>query len=291
MKSAAAPHPLSLHEWSCLRTELVWIYDHAPAPAARHGVFDHRHGNWAWYLRAGEVRIVTKTGTLTARASQWLFLPPEIHRHDFSEDAVLISVRFLCQWPSDENLFVPHAGLVLDGADHPALAKTARTLARLVHRDLPGSHYDQTRQTTAFPQFLSFQRAFLDWLAAWFHATLAAGAVTARQSGDERVHLAARALNAAPLDAGFPRTATARAAGVSTVQLSRLFRKQFQLTPLQYWERRRLQFAQLYLETSTQPVKELAARLGFRSDSHFTVWFKRHTGASPARYRARTPRA
>lgn len=291
MKSAAVPPPLSLHEWSCLRTELVWIYDRAPAATARHGVFDHRQGNWAWYLRAGEVRIATKAGTLTAHAGQWLFLPPEIHRHDFSDGASLISVRFFCQWPSGENLFAPHAGFVLDGARHPALAKTAGALARLVAREQPGPHYGHARRAAGYPQFLRIQRMFLDWLGAWFDANLAVGARPARHTGDPRVQSVARALDDAPFNSGFPRTAIAGSSGIGVVQLNRLFRAQFQLTPFQYWERRRLETARLWLETDTAPVKALAARLGFRSDSHFTVWFKRQTGISPGRYRARAPRA
>jgi len=277
---------LSLHEWSCLRTELVWIYDHAPSPQARRGVFDHRHGNWAWYLRKGAVRITTKSGVFAARAGQWLLPPPEIHRHDFSDDAELISVCFFCQWPSGDNVIAAHRGLVLDGAAHPALARTACSLARLVGRHLPGSHYDHARQASDYPQFIRFQRAFLAWIDAWFQACLAAGATPVRHSGDKRALNAARALDSAPLDTDFPRMAAVKASGVGAVQLNRLFRKQFNLTPLQYWERRRLEFARLCLETADMPVKALAARLGFRSDSHFTVWFKRRTRVSPGHYRS-----
>lgn len=286
-----APPRFSLHEWSCLRTELVWIYDHAPNPQARHGVFDHREGNWAWYLRKGQVRVTTGSGVLTARAGQWLLPPPEIHRRDFSNDAELISVRFFCQWPSGENLLAPHPGLVLDGVRHPALAKTARALSRLVGRQVPGSHYDHARQAADYPQFIRFQRAFLDWLDAWFQASLAAGARPSRHTGDERALRAARLLDSAPLDGVFPGKAAATAAGVGAVQLNRVFRKQFKLTPRQYWERRRLESVRLCLETGDLPIKALAARVGFRSDSHFTVWFKRQTGASPGRYRARHSRA
>ena len=39
------------------------------------------------------------------------------------------------------------------------------------------------------------------------------------------------------------------------------------------------------------PRLDLAARVGFRSNSHFTVWFKRRTGASPDRHRHRHARA
>lgn len=280
------PPRLSVHDWSCLRTELIWIYDHEPASASRHGAFDHREGNWAWYLRKGEVRVAGKKGARTARAGQWLLLSPETHRQDFSDDAVLISVRFLCQWPSGANVFSPCDTTVFDGRDHPALEKTARVLERLVRRHFPGSHRLHTRHASDYPGFLRFQRAFFDWLEAWFQARTATGAHLSRGAGDERSLRAARLLDEADLAASFPRAALSTATGLGSIQLGRLFRDRFHVTPVQYWERRRLEFARLGLETSDTPLKEFSARLGFRSASHFSVWFKRHAGMTPGRYRA-----
>jgi len=284
------PPRLPLHDWSCLRTELVWIYDHAPQTQSRRGVFDHRDGNWAWYLRKGEVSVATKSGLVTARAGQWLLVPSEIHRHDFSDDAVLISVRFHCQWPSGENIVTAPPPAVIDGARYPALEKTARRLERFVRQHLPAPHHQQhARHPAEYALFLRFQRVFFEWLEAWYEARLATGAIPSRHAGDDRALRVARALDDAPLDQGFPKDAV-RAAGVSPVQLGRLFRRQFSLSPLQYWERRRLEYARLCLETSDLPLKELSLRLGFRSAPHFTVWFKRHTHASPGRYRDRHSR-
>ncbi len=282
---------LSLHEWSCLRTELVWIYDREPRTQARHATVDHRRGNWAWYLRKGSVTITTRTGTLFARAGQWVFPPAEISRQDFSDDAHLLSVNFLCQWPSGENLFATSAGAIVDGRRYPSLDKTARKLERLVRRHFPVPHHNYAQQSSDYPLFLCFQRAFFDWLEAWFQLRLALGAVATRHTGDERALRAARVLDEAPLEQALPQALLRMTAGVSTVQLNRLFRRQFNLTPLQYWERRRLEFSRLYLETSDLPLKELASRLGFRSDSHFTVWFKRHARISPGRYRSQNSRA
>ena len=277
---------LTLHDWSNLRTELVWIYDHAPLDQSRHGVFDHRDGNWAWFLRKGEVRVATKTGELIARAGQWVFLPHEIHRHDFSDDAVLISVRFQCRWPSGEDLFLQPAGVVLDGARFPALEKTARRLESFVRRHIPAPHQNQLRHPTEYPGFLRLQRLFLEWIEAWFEARIATGALPARHTGDERVSRATRLLADAPLAEGFPSAALRASTGISEVQLNRLFQKHLQLTPVQFWERRRVEQARVLLETDDLPLKEISARLGFRGNPHFTVWFQRHAQTSPGRYRA-----
>lgn len=282
---------LSLHEWSCLRSELVWIYDRAPREQARHATVDHRRGNWAWYLQKGGVTFTTKAGTFTARAGEWVFPPAEISRQDFSDDARLLSISFLCQWPSGENLFGSPGEIIVDGRLYPALEKTARALEQLVRRHFPVPHHSYAHQTADYPLFLRFQRAFFTWLETWFQVRLALGAEPARHGGDERSARVARALDQAPFEHGFPTASLRLVSGVSTVQLNRLFRRQFKVTPRQYWERRRLEFARLSLETSDRPLKAIAARLGFRSDSHFTVWFKRHAHISPSGYRDQNVRA
>lgn len=283
----STPPGLSLHDWSCLRTELRWIYDHAPQEKSRHFLADHRIGNWAWYLRKGEVTISNAGGSSTAHAGQWLLLPAERHRQDFSDDASLVSVNFICQWPSGENIIRLPRAVVIDGQSRPRLLKTANKLARLVRRHFPVHHSTYACQAADYSLFLRFQSAFCDWLDAWFQARLETGSVASRLSGDDRVLQAARLLDETPLDRCFPRSSLPAAAGIGTVQLNRLFRQHFRLTPLQYWERRRIETARLWLETDDRPLKEVAARLGFRSDSHFAVWFKRHVRTSPGRYRAR----
>jgi AraC-like DNA-binding protein len=35
------------------------------------------------------------------------------------------------------------------------------------------------------------------------------------------------------------------------------------------------------------PIKEIAFRLNFRSDSHFVIWFRRLTASRPGEYRRR----
>ncbi|WP_232766817.1 AraC family transcriptional regulator [Geminisphaera colitermitum] len=289
---------LSLHEWSCLRTELVWIYDGPPREQARHMTSDHREGNWVWLLRSGTVTLRVGRQTWHARPGQWLLLPNSITQQDFSSDAHLLSIRFFCQWPDGGNIFTrsstsgsaPDACAIFDARHHPELERTATRLERLVRRHFPfthGGHHAHMRQTANYPLFLQYQRAFLDWLAAWFETRQALGARPARlgTGGDERIWRTARALNDAPLAAGFPDARLRAETGLGAVQTNRLFRDAFGVTPRQQWEQRRLETARLLLETTGTPLKELTAQLGFRSDAHFVVWFRRRTRLTPGRYR------
>jgi transcriptional regulator GlxA family with amidase domain len=66
--------------------------------------------------------------------------------------------------------------------------------------------------------------------------------------------------------------------GVSPNHLIRLFRKELQTTPQQLWDRLRLEHARSHLRQPDVRVKEVAIDLGFKHLSHFSKWFKKHTG-------------
>ena len=169
-----------------------------------------------------------------------------------------------CRWPSGDNLFTAPAAVVFDGADFPMMEKTARKLERFVRGRFPAlSHQQHLMQAAEFTEFLQFQRLFFEWVEAWFAARVATGATPTRQEGDERVARCVGLLDDAPLEKGFPAAALAKAGGLSSVQLTRLFRSELKLTPRQYWERHRLETARLHLETTDWPLKEVAAVKSF----------------------------
>lgn len=219
----------------------------------------------------------------------WLLPPPEIAEHQFSPTARILSVHFLCQWPSGENILVLRDPVLVKGSAYPALERDAKKLELLLRRQFPEeSRHDQFygRQSSDYGSFLRFQGLFLTWLNAWFHLCLENGArLTRLTSGDTRPFQAARCLNQAPLDRPFPVDWLQRETGLGLMRLNQLFFTEFGLTTRKYWDRRRLDFAQQCLETSPMPIKEISYRLHFRSDSHFVVWFRRLAGSRPSDYR------
>lgn len=287
----AAAGRLSLHEWACLRTELIWVYKGAPAERSRHATYDHREANWAWRLIRGQVVLGAGGRSWTARPGQWLMLPSAVTRQDFSDDAVLVSVRFLCQWPSGENMFGAARdgrGILLDEREHPALRVATARLLRDARQVSPGDHRRQASQGVEYPVFLRRHAHFLAWLAEWYSARIQAGAPPARlDGGDIRAYRVSRVLNEAPLADGFPLERVKAEAALSAVQLTRIYREAFGFTPHKHWERRRLEAAKLWLETERGPLKGLAAELGFGSAAHFVVWFVKRAGMSPGAWRSR----
>ncbi len=74
--------------------------------------------------------------------------------------------------------------------------------------------------------------------------------------------------------------------GLQPVQLMRGFRKHFQCSPAEYQRRLRVEFASRLLATTVRPLAGIAVAAGFADQAHFSRMFKRHTGLTPAQYRA-----
>jgi AraC family transcriptional regulator len=80
--------------------------------------------------------------------------------------------------------------------------------------------------------------------------------------------------------------ALAAAVNVHPVYLCRAFRAAYGTTPGEYLRRLRIEWAERTLAHSDRPLAAIAAEAGFSDQSHFTREFRRHTGLTPARFRA-----
>jgi AraC-like DNA-binding protein len=77
----------------------------------------------------------------------------------------------------------------------------------------------------------------------------------------------------------------ARQSHMSRPHFSRLFRRYYDIAPMKYVSRLRIEQAKHYLSEGV-PIKEIAERLGYANVHHFTRVFKQVTGSPPASYRA-----
>ena len=65
----------------------------------------------------------------------------------------------------------------------------------------------------------------------------------------------------------------------------RLFKKRMNTTPMKYYTNLQLEAARSLLACSNLSIKEIAAKLQFCSEFHFSKRFKQSTGLSPSMYR------
>ncbi|MDD5599654.1 MAG: AraC family transcriptional regulator, partial [Victivallaceae bacterium] len=82
-------------------------------------------------------------------------------------------------------------------------------------------------------------------------------------------------------------SALAKRASMSEVTFYRLFKKAFNMSPVNYLIAVRIARAQEMLENSRLSVSEIASRTGFTDSNYFSRAFKKLSGASPRLYRSR----
>jgi AraC family transcriptional regulator len=78
----------------------------------------------------------------------------------------------------------------------------------------------------------------------------------------------------------------ARAVRLSEFHFARLFAKSTGAPPHAYITRARMEEAKRLLRETCEPLRAIAARLGYRTHAHFSRVFHMHIGLPPRAYRA-----
>jgi AraC-like DNA-binding protein len=78
----------------------------------------------------------------------------------------------------------------------------------------------------------------------------------------------------------------ASAVGMSRTAFAQRFRRQVGSAPVEYLAQWRMTIARSALKHSEESLTEIAERIGYLSDTAFSIAFKRCTGLSPGRFRA-----
>ena len=101
---------------------------------------------------------------------------------------------------------------------------------------------------------------------------------------DDRINKAVKYISQ-HLDSKICLEKVATDAGLSKDHFIRLFRQANDETPGHYIIRKKLEQAELLLATTNNPVKQIAAQLGFEDVSYFVRLFRQHVGMPPKQYR------
>lgn len=286
----------SLHDWASLRLELLFIFDQ-PAPLGSRELAGARNEGElsAWLIRQGRVWIESDGEKLTAKAGEWVICFGHGVRQRFSSDSRILSLRIFHGWPGGLPLFFGSPLQRLNASTYPRLERLAHTLLTLVGKPRVPERSTRLRENFLWQTrldhatYLRYERTLRTWRDEFIAAMTREGRrVQAPRGVDPRLARALQFIDSLPPDAAFPQTELERLGGLILSRLNRLSCRIYGFTPYAYWERRRVDRARLALEHSGARIKEVAANLGFLQLSHFSAWFKRHTGVSPRTFRERS---
>lgn len=271
--------------WLNLKLHLLWCHNRHVAkgtqitgPTLRFTEFTN---SAAWLVREGWAQVEHDGQCHTAHPGQWLIVKPGARVQTFSHDARMLSIAFEARWPDGSHLYQEGLSLVIDAAEEPALEEKIRPILNAVMEIAPGT-WDVRDHRADLCCYLRLELLLCEWLSVLSSILDRHGI---RHSGhfgiDERVRIAVDLLHARDLAEPFALETLAAAVHISPNHLIRLFRKELQTTPHQFWDRLRIEHAQSRIRQPEIRIKEVAIDLGFKHLSHFSKWFKRHTGHPP----------
>jgi AraC-like DNA-binding protein len=274
-----------LENWCDLRLRLIWAYDGPLTEYRQYYYFDYALA--AWLIRRGEVRLTFPTHTETYTAGNWVFPRLQEGWQEFSEDAEILSIRFVAEWPTGQTLFDHSRTMSVPAAGVPRLTRVGERLARYVDREFPGARTDLARRGGSLERHLKIHRFLHSWLLAYVDLMEREGQIAFTISQlDDRVRRAVQSLERRSLGTPLRESELAVQAGISVHHLTRLFVRDLGKTPAEYWEAKRVLAARQALLDSSQSIKSLAYELGFSSLPHFSTWVKKRLGRSPRAVRA-----
>ena len=273
-------------DWLNLNLHLLWCHNRKMSldprqtgPVLR---FTEYTNSAAWLVREGWARVEHDDGqSHLGRPGQWLIVKPGPRVQSFSRDTRLLSIAFDARWPDGSHLFEEGLSIVIDDAKAPILERRVRPILNAMKRISPES-WDARDERVDMKKFLKLEELLCRWISGLAGVLEERGIVPSGPAEyDERVLAALELMNAAELGERFDFEQLAAGVGISPSHLIRLFRQDLQTTPQRYWENLRVEHARRRLLQPKVLVKEVAADLGFTHLSHFTKWFKRHTGKPP----------
>lgn len=281
----------SLHEWDGLRSRLLFAFDEPLPDGKADGTYDRPAQYGAVLVRRGWMTVESPEHRVTAQAGQWLFCFAEHVRQVLSHDVHVLALRFTNQWAGGSLFFDARMDVfAVDAADHPAIERLAMGLIRglgpmRLFAENPVFTY-RRRTRLSLDDYLTHKRLMLEWITLMC-ALLPGYGVSLKypKGADARLLKAMDLIDDLPLSEPFPRGAVEGVSGLTLQQLDRLARASFDTTLRQYWDRRRAQRARFELRRDASSIKQIAFDLGFKRLSHFSAWFKRHSGMPPRAFR------
>lgn len=265
---------------------ILWAYDGPLKAPYRHYDYDP-DPTPVWFLRRGKVTLHFGSQKETYAAGQWIFPKREAGRQIFSSDVDLLSLRFVAEWPTGEELFDRSKTRTIAPERVPSFTRMTQRLVRHISTNFPGVTVELQGMSGSPQKYFQMQRLLYGWLIEYMEV-MALFRLTPHtiEKLNDHVRQAIHELEARPLNQPLREQELGRQVNLSVSQLNKLFVRSLGKTPAEYWRERRIRSARLALQSSERSVKSIAYDLGFNSLPHFSAWVKKTFGKSPRQFRA-----
>ncbi len=271
-----------------VRCEWLWVYD-ALVPVTETWSKEILVPASLFFVITGHGKIKADDRTFNLPPGTAFLAAPGRRRQWFADGTRLLSVGYRATWPDGAPLFSKGLNTDLKTTTLTRLEGAARKLFRGVH----GAKRTVTWREASSLNALSLrdwsqrEAAFRTWFAEYLStlALLGIQPTPRLRPSDERINEILRRLDAWPLAKPLIVNEVVSGLLIGARRLEQLLAAELGITPHSRLNMRRVEAARHLLSTTTTPLKEIAHELGLHHASHFTKWFRQHTGLAPSAYR------
>jgi AraC-like DNA-binding protein len=277
------------YQWSLLHAHLDWVsrrHADQESEISKSEYSPHYTADW---VQKGRLRlsIGNRFKAIEARAGEWIFRRPgKVVTSIAYPGTEWASIGFSMRWTGAVKLLRPPNATIWKTGPIPELEEKLSRLCDTAKK-IQGeeSTYDMLYAETDMHTHFQYSNLFYDWLMTWERAMRDAGYgwYQAKESNEIILH-AVQHLEERALDQNICVSTMAQSMGISPRHLSRLFNKEYGLSPKAYHMQIKLKNAIQELQTTKDEVKEIASRFGC-NPVWFGVWIKRETGKTPSQIR------
>ena len=276
--------PLSWEEASGIEIVPMILYRGGVAVNGFHSTRALPFYTW-WWLLEGHLRVEAAGSTLHLKPGRWIFIPAGMKRtQQFTRESRIISINFSACWASGlPILILPEP---LTGGEEAGLRPLAEEVCTHSGGGIRSGRIPLHKHRTTIGEMLNLRASLACFVNALIHhASLHGGRLNEAIVGDQRLEGVLWSLRE-KLQAGpLPYEEWERQTGLGRSQIDRLARNAVGMSLHAY--RDRLLAAEACRRLTAQSlVKQVAEDLGFVDTAHFCRWMRRHTGRSPAGFRA-----
>ena len=287
MPRSSAPPTITAEAWRLVRHEWLWVY-RGRVPKVEQWSTDIPVPNGVFFVEEGEGRIQADGREIIIPKGHVFFTAPGSRRQWFAQGTKLLSVGFRSLWPDGTPLLQAGMNIALPQRRVAALHAATLALFKTVHPAKRSVTYHQAivPQPRDIRGWIKHEAAFQHWLVTFAETLTKLGIESGTRADRQRrrVDQLRAWLNERPLSETSPTLPPSFDLGAR--RADQLLQQQLGMSLKTFLERRRLQAASERIQAGTEPLKEIAFALGFRHASHFTAWFRRHTGVPPSAYHA-----
>lgn len=282
--SVHAPIHNRLESWGALETTLLWVNELVSTPEAR---AYPSYPSLGVYIKRGGVRFDIGGESSRYGEGAWVFPKEGAGCFRLEEGSEVLAIRFFVKWPNATPLFARGVNVVFRSEDAPKLVRTAKALKEFVFRNrMIELIQGVPRLSGTLEHYVLLQPLFHAWVGAYYTSFVSHGYEPSRfLPVSAKMRESLRYLRDRSLAKPFHERELAEYAGLSVSQLCKVFVQEIGMTPQSYWNERRLGAAKLDLGDRDKSIKEIAYSLGFSSQGHFSLWFRKQVGCTPRKFR------